>query len=229
MKRRWIKYVVKSLKWIGLCFLLISIMQVVIYKFVPVKYPANIIWYNCNQLLHAKKPVFHHRWIPKEEMSDYFSKAAIAAEDKFYYSHHGFDFFQIMVAIAESSEKPRGASTISQQTAKNVFLWHHRSYFRKIIEAYYTLLIELIWGKDRIMEVYLNTVQTGENIFGMESVANIRFHKPAKDIDKSETALIIATLPNPIIYNSAAPSEYVLERQALIMQWMETYNGWHLK
>ena len=223
MKRPWIKYIVKSLKWLVLCFLLISIMQVVIYKFIPVKYPANIIWYSCNQLILSKRPIFYHQWISKEEISNYLSMAAIAAEDKNYFSHHGFDFYQMMAAIAESDVKPlRGASTISQQTAKNVFLWHRRSYFRKILEAYYTLLTEWIWGKDRILEVYLNTVQTGENIFGVESVANIRFQKSAKDINKSEAALIIATLPNPKIYNSAAPSDFVLQRQKLIIQWMES-------
>lgn len=224
MKQRWVKSLMKIIKRICLGFLLLSVAQVMIYKFVPVKYPSNVIWYSCNQLLHGEKPTFHHQWIPQEEMADYLSMAAIAAEDKNFYAHHGFDFDQILIVLSEpNGAKPlRGASTISQQTAKNVFLWHKRSYFRKILEAYYTILIELFWGKERILEVYLNTVQTGENIFGVESVSKINFQKSAKNIDNSESALIIATMPNPILYNSAIPSKWLLDRQAKIMRYLDS-------
>ena len=124
-------------------------------------------------------------------------------------------------ADAEKGKRVRGASTISQQTAKNVFLWPGRTYLRKGIEAYFTVLIEWIWGKERIMEVYLNSIEMGDGIYGAEAVAQAHFKKPAYKLTKAEAALIAATLPNPRKFNSAKPSPYMLKRQTKIMSLME--------
>ncbi|WP_291129326.1 transglycosylase domain-containing protein, partial [Dysgonomonas sp. UBA7698] len=121
---------------------------------------------------------------------------------------------------AEKGKRQRGASTISQQTAKNVFLWSGHSYIRKGLEVYYTFLIEHIWGKERIMEVYLNSIEMGKNIYGAEAVAQVNFRKSAKALTAGESALIAATLPNPIRFNSAKPSAYIQRRQAKILDLM---------
>jgi len=226
-----LRHIIKWTKWIFLSFLLFSIIQVIVLRFIPVKYPANIVWYSLGKKLQGKEATYHHRWIPKEEMPDTVRMVAVAAEDIFFMKHHGFDFFQIMVAIAESKEgKPlRGASTISQQTAKNVFLWHGRSYFRKLLEAYYTILIELIWGKERILEVYLNVVQTGKNTFGIAAISENHFHKPAKDLNSNEAAWIITILPNPVLYDLSNPSESLQERQKIIIQRIPCFDPTTLK
>ena len=137
--------------------------------------------------------------------------------------HHGFDMEQIQQARieAEKGGRVRGASTISQQTAKNVFLWPGKSYLRKGLEAYFTLLIEWIWGKERIMEVYLNSIEMGEGIYGAQAVAQAHFKKEAYQLERSEAALIAATLPNPRRFNSANPSPYMKKRQAKILSLMD--------
>lgn len=137
--------------------------------------------------------------------------------------HNGFDIDQINKARqeAEAGKRVRGASTISQQTAKNVFLWPGKTYIRKGIEAYFTFLIEKIWGKERIMEIYLNSIEMGEGMYGAQAVARAHFNKEAWQLTDSESALIAATLPNPVKYNSASPSPYSLKRQAQILSLMK--------
>ena len=132
-------------------------------------------------------------------------RSVVASEDNLFLEHKGFDFVQIEKALEENKtrKKPRGASTISQQTAKNVFLWPSHSFIRKGLEVYFTFLIEHIWGKERIMEVYLNSIEMGKNIYGAEAVAQKHFNVTAKNLSKSQCALIAATLPNPIRFNSA--------------------------
>jgi len=147
----------------------------------------------------------------------------VASEDNLFLSHTGIDYKAIEIARkeAERGRRLRGASTISQQTAKNVFLWQKRSWLRKGLETYFTFLIEFVWGKERIMEVYLNSIEMGKGIFGAEAVARQNFGKPASKLTKAEAALIAATLPNPKRYNSAKPSAYMLKRQAQIMSLMD--------
>ena len=137
--------------------------------------------------------------------------------------HNGFDIEQIQQARreAERGKRVRGASTISQQTAKNVFLWPGKSYLRKGLEAYFTLLIEWIWGKERIMEVYLNSIEMGEGIYGAQAVAQAHFQKEAYALTRAEAALIAATLPNPRRFNSANPSAYMRKRQVQILSLMD--------
>lgn len=175
------------------------------------------------QVSHGETIRMRHHWVPLDSMSIYMPVAVMASEDQRFLNHHGFDFKEIRIAIDEnrSGKRNRGASTISQQTAKNVFLWSGHSWFRKGLEAYFTCLIELIWGKRRIMEVYLNSIEMGDGIYGAEAVAQLHFSRPALQLTRPNCALIAATLPNPIRFSSQNPSSYVLHRQTAIMKQMK--------
>ena len=186
-----------------LIFLFVSsILAVVVYKFVPVYYTPLMFIRMYEQHQDGKKMKLDHTWVPISKIAQPLVQAVIASEDNLFMEHNGFDVEQIQKARAEAEKgkRVRGASTISQQTAKNVFLWPGKSYLRKGIEVYFTFLIEWIWGKERIMEVYLNSIEMGEGIYGAEAVA--------------------ATLPNPRKFNSAKPSPYMLKRQAKIISLM---------
>ena len=145
-------------------------------------------------------------------------------------SHHGFDYKAIEHAAERNKKHPEkrklGASTISQQTAKNVFLWPGRSWTRKGLEVYFTTLIELLWSKQRIMEVYLNSIEMGDGIYGVSAVAEAHFGLPAKDLSASQCALIAATLPNPRTFSSKHPSAYMQKRQARILKEMKFVKTW---
>ena len=173
------------------------------------------------QAFSGEKLKLKHKWIPLEEMSPKMPMAVIASEDNRFPDHHGFDLIEINKAIKERERgRHRGASTISQQTAKNVFLWPSSSWIRKGFEAYFTVLIELFWSKERIMEVYLNSIEMGDGIYGVEAVAHEHFGKEASELTAGECALIAATLPNPLKYNSAHPSRYMLKRKSQILRLM---------
>lgn len=222
LPRRMIRKVWKWSKRLILFFSLFSILQVLLFKFMPVYYTPLMVGNNIEQLFSKGSVTCEHHWVPIEDISPKLPLAVVASEDNLYLDHSGFDFKQIQVAMdeAERGKRKRGASTISQQTAKNVFLWSGHSFIRKGLEAYYTLLIELIWGKERIMEVYLNSIEMGQNIYGAEAVARNHFNKSAKKLTASECALVAATLPNPIRFNSAKPSPYIRKRQAQILSLM---------
>ncbi len=220
------KFLRKIFKWtrnIILSLFVFSLLMVVLYRFLPVYYTPLMFIRMYEQKVENKKIKLEHRWVPLEKISQQMVQATVASEDNLFLIHNGFDFEQIKIARkeADKGKKLRGASTISQQTAKNVFLWPGRSYLRKGLEVYFTVLIEFVWGKERIMEVYLNSIETGSGIYGVEAVALAHFHKHASQLTQSEAALITATLPNPIRYNSARPSPYVLRRQAKIMSLMD--------
>jgi monofunctional biosynthetic peptidoglycan transglycosylase len=153
--------------------------------------------------------------------------AVIAAEDQNFPEHSGFDWQAIEKALAhnERSRRKRGASTVSQQTAKNLFCWESRSWLRKGAEAWFTLLIETLWSKRRILEVYLNIVEFGDGLYGVEAASQAVFRKPAKRLTASECALLAAVLPNPHRYKARAPSAYVLGRQAWILKQMQQLGG----
>ena len=158
-----------------------------------------------------------------KQISQHAGLAVIAAEDQLFPEHNGFDWESIEKAMESNSKNKkrfRGASTISQQTAKNVFLWQGRSWFRKGLEAYCTLLIEWIWGKERILEVYLNVAQTGEGIYGIESAAQVYFKKPASKLSIKEASMIAACLPNPVRYKVSSPGSYIRRRSGWIQQQM---------
>lgn len=206
-----------------LLFLFISsILAVVAYKFIPVYYTPLMFIRLYDQFHAGKSMKLEHKWVPVSKIAQPLVQAVVASEDNLFLDHSGFDIEQIQKARsdAEKGKRVRGASTISQQTAKNVFLWPGKSYFRKGLEAYFTLLIEWIWGKERIMEVYLNSIEMGNGIYGAEAVAEAHFHKQAWQLTRNEAALIAATLPNPIKFNSAKPSPYMLKRQSKILSLM---------
>lgn len=206
-----------------LIFLFISsILSVVAYKFIPVYYTPLMLTRLYDQYKEGKPHKLEHTWVPLSQIAQPLVQAVVASEDNLFLDHNGFDIEQIQKALdeAEEGKRVRGASTISQQTAKNVFLLPAKSYFRKGIEAYLTLLIEWIWGKERIMEVYLNSVEMGDGIYGAEAVANAHFGKQAYQLSREEAALIAASLPNPRKFNSGKPSPYMLKRQGQILSLM---------
>ncbi len=201
-----------------------SILAVVAYRFLPV-YVTPLMFIRCYQQVKSGEHLsWHHHWVSFDDMSIYMPVAVIASEDQRFLEHHGFDYKAIQQA-AESNLKGgkrlRGGSTISQQTAKNVFLWPGRSWLRKGLEAYFTFLIEMTWSKKRIMEVYLNSIEMGNGIYGVDAVAREHFNTSAKDLSRSQCALIAATLPNPRRYSSAYPSSYMLKRQRQIQAQMK--------
>lgn len=217
IKRTWI-----WIRNIILFLFLFSILIVVVYKFVPVYYTPLMFMRMYEQKKEGKNVRLEHKWVPLSQIAQPLVQAVASSEDNLFMEHNGFDVKQIRLAMdeAEKGKRVRGASTISQQTAKNVFLWPGKSFVRKGIEAYFTVLIELIWGKARIMEVYLNSIEMGDGIYGAEAVAQAHFNKHAYELTTGEAALIAATLPNPRIYNSARPSAYMLKRQGQITNLM---------
>lgn len=220
------KFLKNIFRWvvrIVLVLWLLSVAAVVVYRFAPVYVTPLMLSRTLNQLWEGEKVVWKHDWVPLKDISPNLVRAVVASEDNLFMQHHGFDMQQIRKAIeeAEKGKRQRGASTISQQTAKNVFLLPTHSYVRKGLEAYFTLLIEWIWGKERIMEVYLNSIEMGKGIYGAEAVARAHFSKPASGLTASEAALIAATLPNPRRFNSAKPSLYIQKRQMAILDLME--------
>jgi monofunctional biosynthetic peptidoglycan transglycosylase len=214
------RFLSKLIMW----FLILSIGGVLFFRFVPVYFTPLMGIRAVQSLVQGESPQFHHRWVSYNQISDHLKRAVIAAEDQRFFLHHGFDRVEIEKAIHENKtrKRARGASTISQQTAKNLFLWPRSSWFRKGLEAYFTVLIELLWPKDRILEVYLNCMETGKGIYGAEAVARLHFHTTAKALSAPQSALIAATLPNPLVYSSSNPSAYMKRRQAHILRQMRT-------
>ena len=200
-----------------------SVLAVVMYRYVPV-YVTPLMVIRAVEQKQADKPIkLKHKWLSLDKISHNMVQAVVASEDNLFMEHNGFDFDQIEKAIkeAKSGKRNRGASTISQQTAKNVFLWNGGGWLRKGLEAYFTVLIELLWSKERIMEIYLNSIEMGYGIYGVEAVAKEHFNKKAAKLTKREAALIAATLPNPLRYNSANPSAYMRKRQRQIVSLMD--------
>ena len=219
-----LKFIKKTLKWIVVAFFASTILSVVALRFLPV-YFTPLMFIRCyEQVSEGKDLKLSHHWVPLEKISPSLPLAVMASEDANYLSHHGFDYEAIEHAAKRNREHPEkrklGASTISQQTAKNVFLWPGRSWIRKAFEVYFTTLIELMWSKQRIMEVYLNSIETGDGIYGADAVAEEHFHTDALHLTKAQCALIAATLPNPRKFSSLHPSAYMLKRQARILREM---------
>ena len=207
-----------------MAFFASTILSVVVLRWVPVWFTPLMFIRLGEQHAKGKELTLHHHWVPLEEISPSLPLAVMGSEDARFLEHHGFDYKAIEHAAIRNLKHPEkrklGASTISQQTAKNVFLWPGRSWVRKGFEVYFTALIELCWSKQRIMEVYLNSIEMGDGIYGADAVAEWHFNKRASELTKEECALIAATLPNPLRYNSARPSAYVLKRQKRILHEM---------
>jgi monofunctional biosynthetic peptidoglycan transglycosylase len=171
--------------------------------------------------------VFRHTWVDLDRISPNLPLAVVASEDQKFPEHWGFDVEAIEKAYALNlhSHKVRGASTISQQVAKNLFLWSGRSYFRKALEAYFTLLIESLWPKRRILEIYLNIAEFGTGTYGAEAAAQRFFHKSASRLTRGDAAVLAAVLPNPQRYSASAPSRYVQQRREWILGQMQALGG----
>lgn len=165
-------------------------------------------------------------YVSYDEMGSHVKRAVIASEDQAFFSHNGFDYKAIEKAMKhnEQGKKLRGGSTISQQTAKNIFLWQGRSWIRKGLEAVYTFIIELVWGKDVILERYLNSIEMGRGVFGVEAASEYYFNKSAKNLTKSEAAWIAAILPSPKKYDPKNPSAYLKRKHSWIMRQMNNVN-----
>jgi monofunctional biosynthetic peptidoglycan transglycosylase len=221
-----ISYIKKILKWIVVAFFASTILSVIIYRFVPVFITPLMVIRVIDQMKADKEVKMKHDWTPLEQMSPYMPVAVIASEDARFLHHHGFDFEAIQKAAERNRKHPEkrvhGGSTISQQTAKNVFLWPGRTWLRKGLEVYFTTLIELLWSKHRIMEIYLNSIEMGDGIYGTEAVAREHFGCSAGELTRSQCALIAATLPNPRQFSSKHPSKYMLKRQKKIMHEMKS-------
>ncbi|ADV44650.1 monofunctional biosynthetic peptidoglycan transglycosylase [Bacteroides helcogenes] len=215
----------KSLRYLRnliLFFFISTIMMVVAYCFLPVYVTPLMLIRSVQQIFKGENPVWHHTWVSFDKISPHLPMAVIASEDNRFATHNGFDFTEIKKAMkeAEKGKRRRGASTISQQTAKNVFLWPQSSWIRKGFEVYFTWMIELVWSKERIMEVYLNSIEMGKSVYGAEAAAKHKFSTTAARLSAGQCALIAATLPNPIRFDSAHPSPYILKRQERILKLM---------
>ena len=214
------KKIFKVLRWTAALFFGSTILSVVVLRFVPVFF-TPLMFIRCGeQLLDGKSLTMHHHWVSLEKISPHLPVAVMGSEDQRFLLHHGFDFAAIQKAAKQNMRggKKMGASTISQQTAKNVFLWPGRSWIRKGFEMYFTALIELMWSKQRIMEVYLNSIEMGDGIYGADAVAEYNFGTTAGNLSRAQCALIAATLPNPRVFSSKYPSAYMRKRQHQIMK-----------
>jgi monofunctional glycosyltransferase len=204
-----------------------SILATLVLRWIPPLTTAVIMERRVDAWINGRSYQVDYRWVHRKRISPAAALAVIAAEDQNFATHHGFDFESIQKAMDahERGRRLRGASTISQQVAKNVFLWSGRSFIRKGLEAYFTVLLELTWSKRRILEVYLNIVELGDGVFGVEAASQRFFGKPASSLNTGEAALLAAVLPNPIRMKANRPSEYVRERSDWIVQQMGQLGG----
>ncbi len=218
MKNKFVRFLSKMALW----FLGISVGLVLVFKFIPVFYTPLMLTRSIENKMEGKVMVCSHEWVPLDRISRNLQKAVIASEDGRFLTHHGFDFEAIQKAMEnnEQGKKLKGGSTISQQTAKNVFLWQGRSYLRKGLEAYFTVLIELIWGKERIMEVYLNSIEMGDGVYGAQAACQYWYRKDATSLTKIQAAGIAAILPNPRKYKATNSSGYINRRKSRIVKHM---------
>ena len=193
----------KCLTNILLCFFLSTIALVVLFKFVPVPFTPLMLLRHVEAHQQGRHLEIQHEWTPLEEISPDLIAAVIDHEDAKFYEHRGFDWDAISYAYEQNQRYGRivcGGSTISQQTAKNIFTFHSRTYLRKAVEAYFTVLIEFFWGKERIMEVYLNMIEMGDGVFGAEAAANYHYNTSASGLDRDQAYDIASGLCNPRIY-----------------------------
>ena len=216
----------KTFRFLGkaaAAFIGLSVFFVLLFRFVPVYLTPLMLIRGVEQLASGEKLQIRHHWVSNGEISKHLMLAVVCSEDQTFLDHFGFDFKAIeqsLNASRRSKKRLRGASTISQQTAKNVFLWPHRSWIRKGFEVYFTLLIETVWTKQRILEVYLNSIEMGNGIYGAEAASQFYFKKRAKDLTTTQAASIAAVLPNPRRYVANPPGPYVKSRVRWIVDQM---------
>ncbi|MCW8126608.1 monofunctional biosynthetic peptidoglycan transglycosylase [Microbulbifer halophilus] len=206
---RFLKRILKACLWLGILLAATTALLVLALRWVdPPSSMVILAWQQQNDRQAQCD------WQPLEKISPHLQMAVIAAEDQKFPRHHGFDFASLKKALEENRKRPRGASTITQQTAKNLFLWNGRSYLRKGLEAWFTLLMELLWPKERILEIYLNIAEFGEGVYGAQAAAKNFFGIHAIHIDRWQAGLMAAVLPNPRRMSARAPSRYVRSRAA---------------
>lgn len=220
----------RVLRAVGVCLLAglgASCGLVLLLRFVPVPCSALMVERRVASWGSGKPYAARQRWVPLEQIAPAMGAAVIAAEDQNFEDHFGFDWQAIEKAIAhnERSRKKRGASTVTQQTAKNLFLWESRSWVRKGCEAYFTLLLETLWSKRRILEVYLNIVEFGDGVYGVEAAAHKYFGRSAGALNPGQAALLAAVLPSPHRFRADAPSPYLRSRQDWILRQMSQLGG----
>ena len=218
------RFLLKTALW----FVVLSIVWVLLYKFAPVSYtPLMAIRHMEGDATYEKS----HEWVSLEQVSTNFQLAVICAEDQKFLEHSGFDINSIKKAYKNNRRggKLRGGSTISQQTAKNIFLWPKRDFVRKGLESWFTFLIETLWSKERILEVYVNSVEMGNGVYGVEAAAQYWFRKSASDLTKEEAAAIAAILPNPREYTANPRSHYMENRKKWIINQMRNFGTLALK
>jgi len=227
-------YFKKGLHWlrnIVIAFFALSILGVILFRWLPIPFTWLMVDRAIEQKWNGKPIVLQKEWVPIDQISDYLILAVVCSEDNKFEEHNGFDFNAIEKVIEQNKKlrkkgKPiKGASTISQQVAKNVFLYPSRSWIRKGFEVYFTILIELFWSKERIMEVYLNIIEMGDGIYGAQAASYIYFGKKAIDLKPSEAALIAAVLPNPRKWSPRYPDSYIVKKKNRILNLMNKWGG----
>jgi len=230
MKKVWSK-VWKWTKLLVVAFFVLSIISTILFRFIPVPVTPLMLIRCVEQVADGKAPKLKKDWIPMKEMSPNLVLAVISSEDQKFAEHFGFDFEAIEkvakqnVKLQKRGKPIKGGSTISQQCAKNVFLFPQRSYIRKAFEVYFTFLIEIFWSKKRIMEVYLNVIEMGDGIYGAQAAAKTYFKKDAEKLTASECALIAAVLPNPRKWNAGKPTGFINKRKNWILRQMGHLRG----
>lgn len=213
--------------WIGSSFVFFTVFMTLVYTVVPV-YVTPLMVIRAAQGVRAdKEHLWVKKWVPGHKITSHLKLAVICAEDQNFLKHNGFDFGAIEKAIKHNkrSKRKRGASTISQQTAKNVFLWPGRSWVRKGLEVWFTWWIELIWSKKRIMTVYLNIVELGPGVYGAEGAARKFFKKSAAKMRPSQAAILAAVLPSPLRYSATRPGPFVQGRRDWVLRQMQLFGG----
>jgi monofunctional biosynthetic peptidoglycan transglycosylase len=213
-----LKLILRILKLVFIVFVIGSIFGVILYRWVNPPVTFLMIERGFERKADGKDWKIDKQWVDFDQIADPMKQAAVAAEDQTFLENHGFDFKAIEKAIQknEHSKKLIGGSTITQQTAKNVFLWPGRSILRKGFEAWFTMLMDVFWSKKRVMEVYLNEIEMGDGIYGVQAAAQAYYHKDAKDLNASEAAAIASIWPDPLKWSPTDPNDHVAHRQYLI-------------
>lgn len=221
--RRIFRIIFRIILW----FFILSIGSTILFRWVPVPVTPLMLKRCIEQKMDGKPMKLQKDWVSLEEIAPHLQLAVVCSEDQNFLMHFGFDFKALKKAMInnEKGKKLRGGSTISQQTAKNVFLWDGRNYVRKAFEAYFTLLIEVFWSKERIMEVYLNVVELGDGIYGAEAAAQHYFKKPAAKLTREEAAILSALLPSPRKYGKVINGNYIQGRKIWTLQQMRFWGG----
>lgn len=230
MKNIWTK-IWKWTKRLVAAFFILSILSTILFRFIPVPVTPLMIIRCTEQVFSGEAPKLKKDWVPLKDMSSNLVLAVISSEDQKFAEHFGFDFEAIEkvakqnIKLQKRGKPIKGGSTISQQCAKNVYLFPQRSYVRKALEVYFTFLIEIFWSKKRIMEVYLNVIEMGDGIYGAQAASKTFFKKDAKNLTAAEAATIAAVLPNPRKWNAGKPTSFINKRKNWILRQMGHLRG----